>query len=72
MGSSNHTKVETIHAKGNLAFSADLMLDKRDGVFFARVGGEWVREKTKEEATVKTRALLDKVTNVAHRQACHT
>jgi len=66
--SSHISKIERIHARHNPQFYAELCLDKRTGVFFADVGGQQVRENTKETAVAKAQELLDKVTTTEWRQ----
>jgi hypothetical protein len=65
---SNTSKIEMVGAPGNASVWVDLCLDKRDGMFWARVGDETVREKTKEQAVKKTREALSRLENVRWRQ----
>jgi hypothetical protein len=62
------SKIERVTARSNVQFGADLMLDKRSGEFFATVGGEVVRDKTKDGAVAKVQYLLAGVTQTSWRQ----
>jgi hypothetical protein len=61
-------KIEWVAAPQNFHLGVDLYLDKRDGLFFADVGGKRVQDKTKKGAIEKVRARLVKITAVEWRQ----
>jgi hypothetical protein len=68
MSGSNILKIERVSVPGNDSVWVDLCLDKKKGVFWARVGNVDVREGTKEEAVKKTKEALSKLSNVQWRQ----
>lgn len=68
MSGSYLSKIERVCAPQNRQFGADLFLNKRNGTFFADVGGERVSEQTKAAAVVRIKELLAKVTQTEWRQ----
>jgi len=68
MSGSNTSKIERVHAPGNLAVWVDLCLDKRSGTFWSRVGTKEIREPTKEAALKATREALSQIAGVQWRQ----
>jgi|HubBroStandDraft_1064217.scaffolds.fasta_scaffold36241_4 hypothetical protein len=68
MGSGNVSKIERVSSSNNHLIWVDLCLDKKDGAFFAVVGGQRIEDKTKEGAVAKVVAALDRVTAVAWRE----
>ena len=68
MSGSNISKIERVRARHNLALGADLLLDKRAGVFYADVGGERVSANSKNEAIKLIEAALAAITSVMWRE----
>jgi hypothetical protein len=67
MSRADLSKIERVVSPKNHKLGVDLFLDKRDGKFFADVGGERVSDVTKSGAIEKVRALLAKITVVEWR-----
>ena len=61
-------KIEQVHARGKLAMSVDLLLDKTTGLFFAQVNGKRVEANTKEKAVKLVVRALDEIANVVWRE----
>lgn len=68
MSGSHLSKIERVHSPQNGRLGADLFLNKRNGMFFADVGGERVSEHTKVAAVARVKELLAKVTQTEWRQ----
>ena len=61
-------KIEQVHARGKLAMSVDLLLDKTTGLFFAQVNGKRLEANTKEKAVKLVVRALDEIANVVWRE----
>ena len=67
MSRADLSKIERVTARGNVQLGVDLFLDKREGTFFADIGGERVSDSTKAGAVAKVREQLSKMTVVEWR-----
>jgi len=68
MSGSHLSKIERVHSPQSHRLFVDLYLNKRNGEFFADVGGERVTSKTKDSAVTRVQELLGKVTQTEWRQ----